>query len=176
MCPQQCSNHKQQVDNCAKKEGAPGAPRSPSGLERLWLYLVSEYVTDTDTCRFIGLKLYSESPLTRNCLKKTSSVKVLFAAEPQSVCEEYHTVRSHMPVPNYSQIFTVCQSELFILRFPLCCDWKAMQEIHSHSSFTRRKHESRKKSGRTFKLRGDFLFNFDILYSSTNILLHTVFN
>lgn len=67
----------------------PGAPRSPSGLERLWLYLVSEWMTDTDTCRFVGLELYSESALMRICLKKTSSVKVLFTAEAQSVCEEY---------------------------------------------------------------------------------------
>lgn len=27
------------------------------GLERLWLYLVSGYVTDTDTCGFTGLTL-----------------------------------------------------------------------------------------------------------------------
>ena len=48
----------------------PGAklPIGPCGGWGFWLYLVSESVTDTDICGFIGLTPYFECPLnqTRN--------------------------------------------------------------------------------------------------------------
>lgn len=94
-------------------------------------------------------------------------MKGLFTAEPQSVCEEAHTFQCliiHKYLEFASQLFYV---------LPRVGDWKATQETHSNTSITMKAERNQREH---FKLRDDFLFYFNILYNSTDILLHIFFN
>lgn len=70
VCTRLCSNHSQWIYNHSKR-GDQVQNYLLVLVGRFGLYLVSELVTDTDTCEFVGLALCSECPLKRVYLKMT---------------------------------------------------------------------------------------------------------